>query len=675
MFNIVIKFFTVFSIKVALGLSMVGICEIALAKEKISESVVKQVAEPVKGLEKNLVKKNRQTTFNKSPSLLPVFNYPLFGRLPVLSGGRVKPLAVFAREYLTAFSGKGTLREGGSALSWLAEVLFNPSLSFERNIFKISNPEVVDSLGLEKRKKSLYSFNELSQALDKIIENLNTIKNKPEKNRALIETQLLNLYGTVMAYSQLSRSFSLILPLFSVSTPFAVKKTGLIAEKQYSYLEVLKFQKKWEAEVTKITQKKKINQLSKGEMELLLFTFKMDRVARDEENNLFRIIPPQWSENKTLWLSPWDLVRTGGGSPATAQYMESFSHLIKVYQKESDTTTISSSVEKVYQQSLQLSKGIISSKILFMEKLLDDIKFFNKSLLFYILALVLLFFGGWLRLKKQELLFNIAFISLIIGFLFHLMGVVFRIVIMARPPVATLYESFIFVALVTVGFGLFLKQVKKDNIGLLVGSLAGGFLHIVALKYKGPESLELLVPVLNTNFWLAVHVLCITTGYACALVTSLIAHAYIFLKCFSKKVTKQAFTKLHKSITGMSFLALFFCLFGTILGGIWADQSWGRFWGWDPKENGALFIVLWFLVLFHGKMAGLLKEKGFALGHILTNITVALSWLGVNLLSVGLHSYGFVSSTAYGLAIFCFLELSFFFFALIKLRRLKVKTQ
>ena len=443
----------------------------------------------------------------------------------------------------------------------------------------------------------------------------------------------------------------------------------MIAEKQYSYLELLKFQKKWEAEVQKITrQKKKINQFSKGEMEIVLLSFKMDRVARDEENDLFRIIPPQWSESKTLWLSPWGVVRTGGGSPATAQYMENLSQLIKAYQKGSDTVAISSAVEKVYQQSMQLSKALVSPTLLFMEKLLDDIKFFNKSLLFYILALLLLFFGGWLRLKKQEFLFNIAFISLIIGFLFHLMGVVFRIVIMARPPVATLYESFIFVALVTVGFGLFLKQVKKDNIGLLVGSLAGSFLHIVAFKYKGPESLELLVPVLNTNFWLAVHVLCITTGYACALVTSLIAHAYIFLKCFSKKVTTQAFTKLHKSITGMSFLALFFCLFGTILGGIWADQSWGRFWGWDPKENGALFIVLWFLVLFHGKMAGLLKEKGFALGHILTNITVALSWLGVNLLSVGLHSYGFVSSTAYGLAIFCFLELSFFFFALIRLR-------
>jgi len=114
-------------------------------------------------------------------------------------------------------------------------------------------------------------------------------------------------------------------------------------------------------------------------------------------------------------------------------------------------------------------------------------------------------------------------------------------------------------------------------------------------------------------------------------------------------------------------LALFFCLFGTILGGIWADQSWGRFWGWDPKENGALFIVLWFLVLLHGRLAGILKMDGWALGHILTNVAVALSWFGVNLLNVGLHSYGFIKGVAWGLSVFCGLELAFFLFALIKL--------
>ena len=101
-----------------------------------------------------------------------------------------------------------------------------------------------------------------------------------------------------------------------------------------------------------------------------------------------------------------------------------------------------------------------------------------------------------------------------------------------------------------------------------------------------------------------------------------------------------------------SFFALFFCLFGTILGGIWADQSWGRFWGWDPKENGALAIVIWLLTLIHGRLAGFLKSNGYALGMVFTNIVVALSWFGVNLLNVGLHSYGFIKGVLSGLILF-----------------------
>ena len=107
-----------------------------------------------------------------------------------------------------------------------------------------------------------------------------------------------------------------------------------------------------------------------------------------------------------------------------------------------------------------------------------------------------------------------------------------------------------------------------------------------------------------------------------------------------------------------SLYALFFALFGTILGGIWADQSWGRFWGWDPKENGALLIVLWLIMLLHMRVTGLVKPTGFALGLILNNIVVIMAWFGVNLLSIGLHSYGFASGIAFNITIFVILELS-----------------
>ena len=123
---------------------------------------------------------------------------------------------------------------------------------------------------------------------------------------------------------------------------------------------------------------------------------------------------------------------------------------------------------------------------------------------------------------------------------------------------------------------------------------------------------------------------------------------------------------------GMTLIALFFTTFGTILGGIWGDQSWGRFWGWDPKENGALLIVMWLLMMIHMKVSGLVQAKGFALGMVILNICVALAWFGVNLLNVGLHSYGFTDGVALNLFIFVLIEL---FFGLILFSRLIYKSK
>jgi ABC-type transport system involved in cytochrome c biogenesis permease subunit len=110
---------------------------------------------------------------------------------------------------------------------------------------------------------------------------------------------------------------------------------------------------------------------------------------------------------------------------------------------------------------------------------------------------------------------------------------------------------------------------------------------------------------------------------------------------------------LRHLLMPITLFALLFTAVGTLLGGIWADQSWGRFWGWDPKENGALLIVLWLIWIIHGRISHHFTLTGFAAALGLTNIMVALTWFGVNLLGVGLHSYGFISGVAYGLIAFC----------------------
>ena len=112
-------------------------------------------------------------------------------------------------------------------------------------------------------------------------------------------------------------------------------------------------------------------------------------------------------------------------------------------------------------------------------------------------------------------------------------------------------------------------------------------------------------------------------------------------------------------MVGTALVALLFAVAGTILGGIWADQSWGRFWGWDPKENGALLLVLWLLLVLHGRVAKKIRAIGTATCLVVGNVVVAITWFGVNLLNVGLHSYGFTESIAVNLAAFCSIELFF----------------
>jgi ABC-type transport system involved in cytochrome c biogenesis permease subunit len=194
-------------------------------------------------------------------------------------------------------------------------------------------------------------------------------------------------------------------------------------------------------------------------------------------------------------------------------------------------------------------------------------------------------------------------------------------------------------------------------LGLFIGTVVGSVLHYIGFGYAADgDTLEMLVAVLNSNFWLATHVTCVTLGYGLSLVAGFIGHLYLIHMIRSPK-NKTLLKNINKNLFGMTLIALFFTLFGTILGGIWADQSWGRFWGWDPKENGALLIVMWQLMMIHMRLTAMVKPHGFALGMILNNIIVVIAWFGVNLLNIGLHSYGFAEGIALNLIIFISAEL------------------
>jgi ABC-type transport system involved in cytochrome c biogenesis permease subunit len=164
--------------------------------------------------------------------------------------------------------------------------------------------------------------------------------------------------------------------------------------------------------------------------------------------------------------------------------------------------------------------------------------------------------------------------------------------------------------------------------------------------------MEVLQAVLDTQFWLATHVTCITLGYATTYVAGLIGIVFILRGVFTRSLDGLLASTLTRMTYGILCFATFFSFVGTVLGGLWADDSWGRFWGWDPKENGALMIVLWNVLILHARWGGLARDRGIAVLAVVGNIVVSWSWFGVNLLGEGLHTYGFTEGRTFTLILF-----------------------
>jgi ABC-type transport system involved in cytochrome c biogenesis permease subunit len=157
---------------------------------------------------------------------------------------------------------------------------------------------------------------------------------------------------------------------------------------------------------------------------------------------------------------------------------------------------------------------------------------------------------------------------------------------------------------------------------------------------RSGDTLEMMQAVLDTNFWLATHVTCVTAGYSATFVAGFLGLVYVVAGLFTRWLDKGAGKTLGRMVYGVACFATLLSFTGTVLGGIWADQSWGRFWGWDPKENGALLIVIWNALILHARWGGMIRERGVASLAILGNVVTAWSWFGTNLLGVGLHAYG-----------------------------------
>jgi ABC-type transport system involved in cytochrome c biogenesis permease subunit len=192
----------------------------------------------------------------------------------------------------------------------------------------------------------------------------------------------------------------------------------------------------------------------------------------------------------------------------------------------------------------------------------------------------------------------------------------------------------------------------RNGVGNVVAAVVGGITTVFAIHLgSSGDTLEMMQAVLDTNFWLATHVTCIALGYTTTLVAGVLGMLFIVLGLFTRQMDREMFRTLPKITYGVLCFATLLSFTGTVLGGIWADQSWGRFWGWDPKENGALLIVIWNALVLHARWGGLIKQRGLAVLTVLGAMVVGWSWIGTNQLGVGLHAYGFNNTLARALVV------------------------
>lgn len=302
-------------------------------------------------------------------------------------------------------------------------------------------------------------------------------------------------------------------------------------------------------------------------------------------------------------------------------------------------------VSAVTEQSRALSEK--ESTLLRYELLFEKLRPFDWAILLMVLNFALvLALNDFPGLKTQARLLSALVWALIV------VGVTLRVLISQRGPVTNMYETVMWVTVGVLSLGLLMSFIRKEAFPWLMamGSSLVGLLMMRFATSMLDSGIRPLVPVLRDNFWLSTHVTTITLSYACFFFTWIIANVALLRNVFFKK--DQDLSATNGLIRMCLQIGSVLLAAGIILGGIWADYSWGRFWGWDPKETWSLIALVIYMAILHGKYAGWFRDLNFLRATAVGFLFVLMAWFGVNyILATGLHSYGFSQGGALFLAL------------------------
>lgn len=570
--------------------------------------------------------------------------------LPALENGRVMPLDSFARNTLLGFSGKSTFNRQPAA-RWLARILFTPDECKNDAIFLVDNPEVVEALGLSAEGRGRYSFVQLEPMLADLTRLARAAYGKESADRTPVDNEFMRLLNNVSTYRRLSEGFAFAIPRpeFDLHDEALSRDLNWPAEGVCTLVDA-------RARLGRITELMgKTDTSAAYQAELRRISAVIRAWSQRGSDAPPAIIPARNAKSAQPWIGPAAALMQATKDDAFSLEVKAINEMAMAF-RAGNQSDFDAAARRFASSIRERAPAEALWKNLRREVVYNRADAFYRTELLYGFGFLLALLSVPFRNKW---LYRPSAVLLALGLIPHSYGIIARMIIMGRPPVTNLYTTFIFVSWTCALLGLAVEYLQRNRLGLITAGSMGLALLMTSARFGSDgDTMGVMVAVLDSNFWLATHVVTISIGYAGCCAAGLLGHIYL-LQALRRDPDNPALKETDRAVYGAQAFGLIFSFLGTMLGGVWADQSWGRFWGWDPKENGALVIVLWSAVLFHARVGRMIGPRGFAAGSVIGILAVLLAWLGVNLLGVGLHSYGFTSGIARGLAITCAIEVAF----------------
>ena len=606
-----------------------------------------------------------------------------FASIPVQESGRIKPLENVASYRLLRFRARRSIwltdsgemdgkplvdpatqklieKEGStpekpkpvklSAVEWMLMSWFRPDIGRTVPLFKVDNSSAITELGLTaKAKRDQYTYAEIEPARQVMMKKMGEYREIPPRKQTPEQRMIVQLAANFLDYEMIMGHFDFI------REPVGEKPEGLPAGVTLP----VRLSKSLNTFVAAVRAN------NGPPMQLPWFrAFAQGALGAMMSGNpeqQYRIFPPAPGANN-VWNGPGEMIfgAINSDKDVTTDQLVWLAQYEDVYLALPDAAKFKAASKALLTkiQAAAKARGEGQSIALERHSMRADYFFYSQWIfLVGFIAVALTWVSPGSRFEKAARLS--AWLLLGAATALAVTGVVIRCIIMQRPPITTLYETILFIGASCALLGLIAEWLTKRGLGLLVTAIGGTACMFLSIQFEASEAtdtLQQLQAVLITNFWLSTHVPMINLGYATCMVAALLSQFYFIHRFCGYRATRLLFLQrimgeavardsygrfLTRVSYGFIAAGLFLSLVGTVLGGIWANYSWGRFWGWDPKENGALMIVLMCLVILHARLGGYIREIGLHCCNLILGCIVIFSWFGVNQLGVGLHAYGF----------------------------------